>query len=77
MEYHDTRIVIESKNDIDMKDGDQSRVFERFYRIDNDKTKEVEGNGLGLSIVNEIIKKKNGRARAYTKNKDFILKLEI
>lgn len=74
---NDTRVVIESKNDIDMKDGDQSRVFERFYRIDNDKTKEVEGNGLGLSIVNEIIKKKNGRARAYTKNKDFILKLEI
>ena len=73
----ESRILIESINDIDLKDGDQSRVFERFYRLDNDKTKEVEGNGLGLSIVNEIIKKQNGRAKAYVKNKEFILKLEI
>lgn len=59
-EKENFKIVISDKGE-GIPEQDLPYIFERFYRVDKSRTRTTGGVGLGLAIVQDIVKKHNGK----------------
>lgn len=50
-----------SDNGIGIPKEDIEQIFDRFFRSDKSRNKQIPGNGLGLSIAYSIVKNHNGK----------------
>ena len=67
-EKNDIIIKIKNKGN-PIPEGEEEKIFERFYRSDKSRNRNDNRYGLGLAIAKSIVIKHNGIIKAESKNK--------
>lgn len=81
LKKEDNKAVITIKDEgIGMNAEDQTRIFERFYRVDKARSRTNGGFGLGLPIARLIVKKHHGNisvSSTLNVGSSFVVKLPL
>ena len=70
------RAILKVSNKATVQKGDLSKVFDRFYRLDESRNSTIKGYGIGLSMAQLIAEKHKETIRAYAPE-DGIFKIEV
>ena len=68
--------TLKVSNKANVKNGDLSKVFDRFYRLDESRNSAIKGYGIGLSMAQLIAEKHKETIQAYAPE-DGIFKIEV
>ena len=77
MEEKNVRIIV-ADTGIGITEDDIPKLFREFVRLKNDKTKNISGSGLGLSIIKRVIELYDGSIKIKSKlneGSSFIIKI--
>lgn len=61
LSYQDQQLQLEvADQGIGINDKEKKHIFDKFYRVGNEDTRRTKGTGLGLYIVNQIVRAHGG-----------------
>jgi len=58
-------------------DNQLDRIFDPFYRLEDDRARETGGTGLGLAIVRTCVEAGGGRVTAHNHHPGFEIRIEL
>jgi two-component system, OmpR family, sensor histidine kinase CpxA len=60
-----------------ISESELDRIFEPFYRPENDRARETGGTGLGLAIVKTCVEACQGRVSAHNLDPGFEIRIDL
>lgn len=79
LEQNKNKVILEMSNDCEkINESEIKNYFNRFYRTESSRASNIDGSGIGLSIVKEIVDLHKGDVKIYSSEKyEYNIKINL